>query len=157
MRDELKQSYTRRITSANKSQLVVILYDMFDQYLEDACISVNIAQYDDMHTEIRRARNVLSELIISLDMKYEVSGNLYSVYRYIERLLIKADIKRISEPLGEARRLMSKLGDSFREVAKADTDSPIMKNTEAVFAGITYGRDDVRESALTGSNRGFLA
>jgi len=157
MRDELKQDYTRRITSANKSQLVVIMYDMFDQYLADAKESINISKFADMHTEIRRARNVLSELIISLDMKYEVSGNLYSVYRYIERLLIKADIKRIAEPIDEAMRLMGKLGDSFREVAKADTDSPIMKNTEAVFAGITYGRDDIRENAITGSNRGFLA
>lgn len=156
MRDDLKQDYTRRITSANKSQLVVILYDMFDQYLNDARENINVNNFSDMHTEIRRARNVLSELIISLDMKYEVSGNLYSVYRYIERLLIKSDIKRISEPLDEARRLMGKLGDSFREVAKTDTDSPIMKNTEAVFAGITYGRDDVTESALNGSSRGFL-
>lgn len=156
MRDDLKQDYTRRITSANKSQLVVILYDMFDQYLNDAKESINVNNFSDLHTEIRRARNVLSELIISLDMKYEVSGNLYSVYRYIERLLIKADIKRISEPIDEARRLMGKLGDSFREVAKTDTDSPIMKNTEAVFAGITYGREDVNENAFTGSNRGYL-
>lgn len=36
MTKEMKQIFTRRITHANRTQLVVILYDMILTYLKDA-------------------------------------------------------------------------------------------------------------------------
>ena len=62
-----------------------------------------------------------------------------------------------TEGLLEAQKLLRKLGDSFREVAKQDTSAPVMKNTETMAYGMTYGRNDVTETVTSDANRGFLA
>ena len=83
MTDEAKQEFTRRITTANKSELVVILFDMFDRYAEDAVMFFKEDKKDAMVAETGRARNVVLELINSLDRQYDISNNLYSIYRYV--------------------------------------------------------------------------
>ncbi len=64
MTSEKKQEFTLRISQANKTELVVILYDMFQAYLEDA----EHAEGEEFHNAISHARAVLNELIESLDM-----------------------------------------------------------------------------------------
>ena len=52
---------------------------------------------------------------------------------------------------------MRKLYVSFEKVAENDTSAPIMKNTQQVYAGYTYGRDDVVENCQElNKSRGFL-
>ena len=169
MTNERKQEFTLRITQANKSETVVILYDMFQAYLEDAGLAAgknaDSADPSDVrdamdeaafHKAIRQARAVLSELIESLHMEYEIAQNLYRIYRYVERLLIRADVRLDVIPLKEASRFMKKLGEAYKTVSKEDTSPAIMENTDAVYAGMTYGKTELHESN-TVTNRGFLA
>ena len=99
MTDEAKQEFTRRITTANKSELVVILFDMFERYAEDAIMFSDEGKKDAMAAETGRARNVVLELINSLDRQYDISNNLYSIYRYVDRLLIDASVRRDVAPI----------------------------------------------------------
>lgn len=172
MTDKKKQEFTLRITQANKSETVVILYDMFQTCLEDAnlaavknaersSVSSNPREAMDgaeFHRAIRQARAVLNELIESLFMEYDIAQNLYQIYRYVERLLIRADVRLEVSPLKEAGRLMGKLGHAYELVSKEDTSPAIMENAESVYAGMTYGKTELHESNIGSSaNRGFLA
>ena len=158
MTDSLKQEYTRRITSANKSDLTVIMMDMFQQYIRDAVSDCDEEKYSDMHSEIGKARRVLSSLISSLNHEYEIAGNLYEIYRFIERELILSDVRREKEGLLRSAGLMNKLRDAFAVIAEQDTDGPIMQNTETVYAGMTYGKGTLSETSSAGSmGRGFFA
>ena len=156
MKDIYKQEFTRRITNANRSELLVIMFEMFHQDATDYLEYFEEQNYELMHMEAGKMKGIVSELINTLDRQYEISNNLYSLYRFVERQLIEADVKRSAEGVRQADKIMSKLGESFREVAKQDTSAAVMKNTEKVYAGITYGRDDITESTGAG-NRGFLA
>lgn len=154
MTNEKKQEFTLRITQANKSELVVILYDMFQAYLEDAQQS----EGEEFHSAISHARAVLNELIESLDMEYEIAKNLYQIYRYVERLLIQSDVRLDKEPLKEVSGHMSQLRDAYDTVSKEDASPSIMENTDVVYAGMTYGRSNLNENnAGDASKRGFLA
>lgn len=154
MTSEKKQEFTLRISQANKTELVVILYDMFQAYLEDA----EQAEGEEFHGAIAHARAVLNELISSLNMEYEIAKNLYQIYRYVERLLIQADVRLEKEPLKEVSGHISQLRDAYDTISKEDTSSPIMENTEVVYAGMTYGKSDLNENNVGGaSKRGFLA
>ena len=55
------------------------------------------------------------------------------------------------------REVMGKLKEAFQEVAKQDYSAPVMKNTQQVYAGLTYGKGSLNEVLLTGndSNRGY--
>ena len=156
MTDEAKQEFTRRITNANKSELVVILFEMFDVYVKDAIKLYDAGDLAGMTAETGKARNVVRELINTLDRKYEVADNLYNIYRYVDRLLIDAEVRRKSDTLPEAAKHMAALGETFKSVASKDTDKPIMENAEPVYAGMTYGAAGVNETG-SGTGRGFLA
>ena len=158
MTDAQKQEFTRKISNANKSDLVVILYDMFDCYAMDAVNEYDEEKIDDMVLSVRKAKDVVRELINTLNPEYEISSNLYSIYRYVEKQLITAEIRRNSATINEAAKCMRSLAGSFREIAKQDTDEAIMKNAETVYVGMTYGKNSINESSGNiGSNRGFFA
>ena len=55
------------------------------------------------------------------------------------------------------REVMGKLKEAFIKVAKQDNSAPVMKNTQQVYAGLTYGKGSLNEVLLTGndSNRGY--
>ena len=74
MTKELIKTFQYRITQATASQLVVILYDIADRYLEDACESDEEVQIRD---NIYMSGKVIDQLISGLDMQYEVSANLF--------------------------------------------------------------------------------
>ena len=64
------------------------------------------------------------------------------------------------EEIEAARKVLRKLGDSFREVAKTDKSEPVMGKTQQVYAGITYGKGLSLEETLINpdsENRGFRA
>ena len=59
--------------------------------------------------------------------------------------------------LEEAEKIMRRLYHSFAEAAKSDTSAPIMSNTQQIYAGMTYGRNQLNENDMNYDNqRGFL-
>ena len=76
MTREMKQIFTRRITQANRTQLVVILYDMVLEYLKEAIAAQEIDCIQEYKKDMQCARNCISELRNSLDFNYEISRNL---------------------------------------------------------------------------------
>ena len=84
MTKESIKTYQYRITQATASQLVVILYDMGIEYLRDACSEEEPAK---IQNNIYMAGKVVDQLLVGLDMQYEISGNLFMIYNHIKRTL----------------------------------------------------------------------
>ncbi len=151
-------TFTRRITSANRSELIVVLYDIYEAYLEEAKVCLQNEEPKSYRDEVRRAGQVLEHLKNALDQKYELSLNLYSIYDYAERELAKAIYTEDESHITEALRVIRPLREAFKEVAKADHTDPMMQNTEHIAAGMTYGRHDVNEVTMNyDGSRGFFA
>lgn len=158
MQKEQIQEFTRKITQSNKTGLTVVTYEIFFAYHTDAINALNSKEWDAYKQSIRQAQRCLNELINTLNFSYELSSELYRTYVYCRELLATAIYKRSEKELQECETLMRMLYASFVDVAKHDDSAPLMRNTEQVYAGYTYGRSDVNESnANTLSNRGFLA
>ena len=157
MQKEQIQEFTRRITLSNKTGLVVVTYDIFFAYLADAKKAKEEMQWDAFKQSVRMAQKCVNELVDTLDFSYELAGELYRTYVYCKERLATALYKRSEEELIECESLMKLLYESFVKLAEADDSEPIMKNTEQVYVGYTYGRSDVNSSNPNGaSNRGFL-
>ena len=56
MDKEKKQEFTVRITNANRSQLVVILYDMILVYIEDAKVFLKDGNHEQFCIEVKKAQ-----------------------------------------------------------------------------------------------------
>lgn len=160
MKAESVKIFTRRITSANKSEIIVIIYDIIEENLALAKKALAEGDRETYRNEINQAISFVKELLVSLDMNYEVSKNLASLYIYVSRCLNFALVSGKKEEIEAAEKVLRKLGDSFREVAKTDESKPVMENTQRVYAGITYGRGlDLDETLVAPAmeSRGFRA
>ena len=80
MTDKLKKEFTLKITQANSTELIVILYDMILVYMketEEFWVQKNQEEYA---RSIQKIRNCIGELMNSLDLQYEMARNMYSLY-----------------------------------------------------------------------------
>ncbi len=59
--------------------------------------------------------------------------------------------------LQEVKKIMSSLQTAFEEVSKQDQGEPLMSNSQAVYAGLTYSKSSLNETITETKNRGFLA
>lgn len=151
------QAYSKRIAQANRSELVVITYEIIIE-------NIKIAQekFEDkveFTSVLDKAQSFLRELMVSLDFEYKISYELMSLYIFVNKMLIEAKQKDSIENLPRIQKIMEDLLSSFREVSKQDNSAPLMQNTQKVYAGLTYGRNDVNETAFAGNeeHRGFRA
>lgn len=158
MTKELKQQFTLRITQANKTELIVILYDMILAYVDEAKEAKDNADRAGFHDAIRKIRGCNQELIASLNFDYEPAMNLLSLYLYVNRELVHADVRNDFEPLEHVVLVISGLKEAYEILATQDKSGAVMQNTQTIYAGLTYGKNDLTENmADQGSNRGFLA
>ena len=157
MKKESMQAYSKRITQANRTELVVITYEIIIEHIKNAQISFE--NQEEFSNDLDQAQAFLKELIVSLDFEHQISYNLMSLYIFINKQLIEAKLKKSCEMLPRVQGMLESLLSSFREVSKQDNSAPLMQNTQKVYAGLTYGRDDVNEMSLASDdrNRGFKA
>ncbi len=159
MRKEKISEFTRRVSQCNRSGLVVVVYDIFFAYLEEAEAACAAEDWESYKSALRGGERAVNELIGALDFSQDMAKDLYRIYVYCREGIATAIYKRQFNSAGEAVRLMRKLYVSFVEVAKSDHSQPLMQNAEQVFAGYTYGRNDVTETYqdINSQKRGFLA
>ena len=156
MKKEKKQEFILRITQSNKTQLVVVLYDMTLAYLEDSIEEFHQGDYEKYRWNIERAKDCIDELLNSLHMEYEIAGVLKGLYFFYKRELTTAGVKKEKEKILPVIEMIKELKESFEQVALKDTSAPVMENTQTVYAGLTYGKGSLNVNlADQGTNRGF--
>lgn len=157
MNSELKQDFTRRLSQCNQGGMIVIVYDIFFAYMDDAKNAWEKNDRESFKTGIRNAQRTLDELMQALDLSYELARTLHPLYAYCKEQLAKTLYENRLERFDEAESIMRKLYSSFVKVAELDRSEPIMCNTQQVYAGMTYGRESLNENLINDNNRGFFA
>lgn len=158
MEKEQITDFTRRIVQSNRSELTVINYEIIFAYLADAKTAHEKEQWDEFKNALRKAENSITELINTLNFSYEISKNLFQIYVFCKDELAVSMYKRSTAQIEDAERLLKKLYQGFLEAAKTDTSAPLMKNTQQVYAGYTYGKNDLVENYKElDKSRGFFA
>ena len=157
MQKEQIQEFTTKITLSNRTGLTVITYEILFAYLADAKSGLNRENWEDYKQAIRKSQKCIDELIGTLDFTYQLSAELYQIYMYGKELLGKAVYKREEAEISECENLMKMLYDAFVKVAETDRSAPLMRNTEQIYAGYTYGRYDVNvNNSNMNPSRGFF-
>ena len=155
MTKEAKQEYTLRISNANRSQLVVIVYEMLLDYLDESVKAVESNDEKQLNESIRKAINCIRELSDSINYEAGTAGNILSLNVFCIKELTSADIHKDKEKIEGVIRIMKKLYEASKEAAKADNSSPVMNNSQSVYAGLTYGKESLVVNLNDTQNRGF--
>lgn len=157
MTNDLMQAYTARISQASRTELVVIIYEIILSDIkaaQKAYESGNIAEYT---KELKSAGRFLNELMGTLDYNYEISLDLMSLYIFVNKAISTATFNKNPEMLDGAASILCKLMEGFKEVCKSDNSGSLMKNTQQLYAGLTYGKGSLNEVFIDPQeqNRGY--
>ncbi len=110
-----------QITTANQIKLIVMLYDGAIRKigLAQACFNEGHKRYDEINAHLRSAQDIVSELMSSLDFEKggTLARNLFSIYSYLNRQLLQANLKKDPKPLAEVRKLLTDLRDAWEEIS----------------------------------------
>ncbi|WP_066713547.1 flagellar export chaperone FliS [Clostridium sp. Marseille-P299] len=153
------QEFTLRVTQASKTELVVILYDILLSDIKEANRYFIEGDLNAYFQELKHAGKCVNELMATLDYRISLSRDLLSLYSYVNKTLIAAQMKKDATLLSSVVSVITKLQVAFSEISKQDTSGPVMVNTQQVYAGLTYGKGTLNESYLNSydQNRGFKA
>lgn len=158
MKQEQIKDFTRRISQCNKGSMIVIIYDIVFAYIEDAKQSYAAEDHEGFKNALRKAQRAVDELIHALNFQYEVSKNLYSLYVFSKETMAKAIVKNSTDELEDVLAVLKDLYEAFMEASKQDHSLPLMQNTQQVYAGMTYGKNDLTETfQMPETSRGFFA
>ncbi|HEB09924.1 MAG TPA: flagellar export chaperone FliS [Spirochaetales bacterium] len=120
--DQLKSYKETRIKTANQGKLIVMLYDGAIKYLNLALDSMDETDkhYDEISNNIIKVQDIVTELMVSLDFERggEISKNLFSLYVFMNRQLLEANVRKSINPLGEVKALLLELRSAWAEVSE---------------------------------------
>lgn len=159
MDKEKLQEFATRVSQANRSELVVVIYEATLASIEEGRKYLVDDHIDEARNEIERGKGMLTELMRSLEMEYTVSHYLRQLYIYSYQELCQGIALRKPELFEHATNVLNGLLPAFQEVATQDDSEAVMENAQSIYAGLTYGRGSLNETIGVGvsPNRGFQA
>jgi flagellar protein FliS len=132
------------VTTKDQGTLILMLYDGAIRFLKTAIKKIEENDLEGAHTYISRAKNIISELLTSLntDNSGRVGVGLKSLYVYMFNRLIDANIQKKKEYLAEVAELLSELRDGWRGV--------INKKKEQAKANQYNNRNELKPIQIQG-------
>lgn len=151
------QQYTARITQANRTELTVIVFELAIEHIDSAQAAYEAGDVTALEADAKKAMRYVNELSSALNYSQVISYDLFQLYRYVKSQLARVTARRKPEGLKEAKQVLTGLKSAFEEVAKQDDSESLMKNTQQLYAGLTYGKGTLNEVFINDNeaNRGF--
>lgn len=107
-----------QVNTATPGELTLLLYNGCLKFMNLALEAIRQHNYEAKNINIKKSQNIIQELMITLDFKYDISKNLQSLYVYILEKLTEANVKLNENSLTEAIDLIKELRDTWAEAIK---------------------------------------
>lgn len=112
------QYQNNSILTASRGELTLMLYNGAIKFCNIALEALEKKDIQKAHINIIKTQDIIQELQITLDMKYELSDNIDKLYEYIKELLIDANIEKDMQKLIDAKSFITEFRDMWQQVMK---------------------------------------
>lgn len=106
------------LQTANPGKLLLMLYDGLVVCLKQAKQAVEEKKMDQAHTSLIKSQDIITELMNTLNMDYDISESLYKLYDYQRQQLIEANIKKDAEIIGQVLKFVSDLRQTWAQAVE---------------------------------------
>ncbi len=103
------------IMTASPEELVVMMFKALEKNIRQGKQYVEDRDYENANRVILKAQDIVYELMASLDMKEEISTQLFTLYEYILNNLMEANIAKDTGILQEVLGMAAELQDSWEK------------------------------------------
>ena len=104
------------VMTASPGELTSMLYNGCLKFIGKAKVAMESNNIEERNINIQKAKNIVRELMVTLNMDYEVSKNMLSIYEYMNARLTEANIKSDIAALVEVEDLMIQFRDTWKQV-----------------------------------------
>ncbi|MDR1560596.1 MAG: flagellar export chaperone FliS [Clostridiales bacterium] len=103
------------IFTASREELTLMLYDGALKFINQAIDATDAKDMQKANGLIMRVEDIIREFQITLDYTYELSNQLNSLYDYMHRRLIEANMSKDVGILTEVRDMLREFRDMWKE------------------------------------------
>ncbi|WP_307436553.1 flagellar export chaperone FliS [Paenibacillus sp. V4I3] len=107
-----------QVNTAQPGELTLMLYNGCLKFMKQALEGLNKKDYEAKNINLKKAQDIINELIITLDMKYEISNQLFALYNFIRDRLFYANIELDIASLQMCIDFIRELRDTWSEALK---------------------------------------
>jgi flagellar protein FliS len=105
----------QQIASTPSDKILLMLYDGAIRFCEKAKAAIQDKDVQEANNFIIKVERILEELRSCLDMDYEISHNLYSLYDYMYNRLMEANLKKDMTMIDEVSGMLSELRETWSQ------------------------------------------
>lgn len=136
-KDLINQYKKTQVSTADRGQLVVMLYEGAIRFINTAIDKMHFSTYDLVNTNLQKAMEIISELRASLDHKAggELAGRLESIYVFLNGRIQEANIQKSAAILKEVRGLLEELLAAWKTIAQRNQGGDEGKGTGISVVG----------------------
>ncbi len=119
---------SNEISTASQAKLIVMLYDGAVRFLDIALEHIhNPKRYDVVSSNLIKVGDIISELMVSLNLDEggKMANDLLSIYVYLKKRLIEANLKKDKNIVLEVRKHLSELKTAWEEIEKKEGSSQV--------------------------------
>jgi flagellar protein FliS len=109
---------TNQVTSASPKKLLIMLYDEAIKSIRLAEISAEKKNFENVNKYLNKAQDIISEFMVTLNFEAggQIAKNLYSLYDYMYRRLVTANIAKDTAPMTEVREYLEELKETWAQI-----------------------------------------
>ncbi|WP_066067194.1 flagellar export chaperone FliS [Neobacillus soli] len=113
------QAYeNNQVLFAKGEELTLLLYKGAVKFIEQAKLAMEKKDWSRANNRIIKTQNIISELMVTLNMDMEISNSLILLYDYMKQRLIEANIKKEMKILNEVQEMLVELLGAWTEAMK---------------------------------------
>ncbi|AYC28960.1 flagellar export chaperone FliS [Paenisporosarcina cavernae] len=116
------------VNTASPGDLTLLLYNGCLKFLNKAKVAISEADIQVKNINLQKAQKIISELIVTLNMDYEISSSMLNMYEYMNRRLIEANIKNDAQIIEEIEGYVVEFRDTWKEVIKINRQNSFSGN-----------------------------
>ncbi|WP_423408233.1 flagellar export chaperone FliS [Heyndrickxia sp. MSNUG] len=126
------QSYQQSsVNTASPGELTLMLYNGCLKFINLAKHAMEQKDIPARNTNILKSQKIVQELMVTLNMDLEVSQNMMSLYDYMNRRLIEANIKNDQAILEEVEGLVTEFRDTWKQVIQLNRQKQFAEGGKA--------------------------
>ncbi|MED0658189.1 flagellar export chaperone FliS [Anoxybacillus ayderensis] len=111
------QSYqTNAVQTASPGELTLMLYNGCLKFIAQAKKAIEEKDIEARNTNLLKAQKIIQELMVTLNMEYEVAKSMMTMYDYMYRRLVEANIKSDITILEEVEGYVKEFRDTWKQV-----------------------------------------
>jgi flagellar biosynthetic protein FliS len=123
---------TQQIMTAPREELTLMLYNGAIRFANESIQHLEAKKLEKAHNANKKAQNIVRELMVTLDMQYDIAKELYALYDYIVYSLIQGNVKKDKTMIINARMILVELRDAWTQAMKQSYTAPAVGHAKSV-------------------------